>query len=499
MANLVGCQLERYVLDRELGRGGLSIVYLAHDTETGQSVAVKVLLPHMAADRTAVERFREGGVLGASIQQQNVVRVYRVGQDQGLPFIAMEYLPGGTLERQLNGKPWPLKQVLAVLREVAAALDSVHARGIFHRDIKPSNILFSADGSRAVLSDFGIAQSISRPGPAKRGDRSGTELYMSPEQWQGGAATPASDIYSLAVMAYQMLTGRLPFFAEAPLALMFQHVRKPPPSPRRFNRSLPLASEQALLRGLAKHPADRFRTAADFVAALGGERPAVTPGPRVLPSSKPARRWQFSPWSFVAGLLLIASAAGFFWWARQGFLQPRDTPTSIVVTRITPVTATPQPTAAPTMTFAPSSTPAPMSALALAPQPALMTRSLPTASPPPAETATPDLPLPVCPYPDVARILSPRQGEEVSGPLTLMGTAAGPSFESYELMYLPDGVGGDPTRYQSSAFFQQVRNGKLGVWDPGALGLKGGRYRLFLRVVDRQKAYRECTVIVKVK
>jgi len=499
MVNLVGVRLEKYQLDRVLGSGGVSTVYLAHDVETGQRCAVKVLLPHLAEDRELARQFRDGGHLTAGLQHPNIVRIYRVGEDQGHSFIAMEQLSGGTLARRLRGRRWPLPHAIALLAQVAAALDYVHERGIVHRDVNPNNVLFSADGKRAVLCDFGISQSLLRPEQSARPDRSGTLLYMSPEQCQGRPTDRATDIYSLAVMAYQMLTGRPPFYAEEPMALMHQQIRQTPPSPRSINRAIPPHVEQTLLRGLAKNPAERYRTAGDFVRALAGERPPWTPGPQTPPSKEPdepanptPRRVRAWPFLLVGLLVVVSLIAGWVW----PLLFPTATPTFTATRTATPGapasrTGTPTRTVAPTFTT-PTATQQPTSTRAPAVLPT-------TASPPTVSATAPVLPMAVCKSPQIAQITYPRVGQVVTGPISVTGTAAGPGFVKYELYYKPAEDPGDWKRYLPAPMSVAVINGTLGAWDPASLNLAPGNYLLHLRVGDYTGNYQECSVPVVVK
>lgn len=489
MSDLTGKQLDHYYLDRPLGRGMSVTVYLARDVRSGQPCVVKVLLK--PRDAQAAQQFREGGKLAASLQHANIIRVLRVGEAQGYSFVAMEYLPGGTLEVLLQGQPWLWSQVEPVLRQIAAALDHAHACGIIHRDVKPSNILFSHDHKRAVLSDFGIAQSLLRGQPSAQPDRSGTLLYMSPEQCQGAAVGAASDIYALAVMAYQMLTGRLPFQAEEPLALMHQHISQAPPSPRGLNPRLEPHVEAALLRGLAKNPAERFGTAAEFVDALGGKLGGGRPQPN---------RGRFRA-VLAIGAVLIGIVLGLWAWEQVGPRPPSTPPPSpsVVVVADTPrpeITPSLEPTsttgaattAEPTVTLALTSTLAPTNAA---------TAVTPTR---PNPTPTASLPLAVCSDPQIARITSPRQGQVITGAVPVIGTATGPKFLRYEFDYRrPDEK--EFHQYLGLRWTSPVVGGVLGEWNPfdKRLALAIGEYQLQLRVVDNTGNHALCVVTVIVR
>lgn len=488
MSDLTGKQLEQYYLDRPLGRGMSATVYLARHVPTGQTCVVKVLLKPRDADMA--RRFREGGRLAAGLQHPNIIRVQRVGEDQGYSFVAMEYLPGGTLEVLLQGQAWRWEQAEPVLRQVAAALDHAHERGIVHRDVKPSNILFAEDRRRLVLSDFGIAQSLLRGQHSAQPDRSGTLLYMSPEQCQGMAVSAASDIYSLAVMAYQMLTGRLPFQAEEPLALIHQHISQPPPSPRSLNSALKPHMEAALLRGLAKNPTERFRTAVEFVEALDGK--------------SGGGRDKSGQGRFLAvlaiGAILIGVVLGL--WAREQY-GPAPTPTMApTVTVVAAATQAPEitPTLEPTstvgavLTSGPAATPVPTSTVS----PGETATPVAPTQPPPTPTAS--LPLAVCSDPQIAQITSPRQGQVITGAVPVIGTATGPKFLRYEFDYRRP-YEKEFHQYLGLRWTAPVVGGVLGEWNPfdKRLALAVGEYQLQLRVVDNTGNHALCVVTVIVR
>lgn len=502
MADLVGRQLEQWRLDRLVGRGGSAEVYLARNVETGSLHAVKVLLPQMAGDPKIVNQFREGGYLAASIRNSHIVHVARVGDEQGRPFIVTEYLSGGSLDARLQGRKWTIQDALPVLKQVAAALDHAHQRGIVHRDVKPSNILFSADGKRAVLTDFGISQSLLRPSRPARPDHSGTLAYMSPEQCQGQPAGREADIYSLAVMAYQMLTGRLPFFAEEPAALLYQHVYQPPPPPRTINPALSVAVEQTLLRGLAKNPAERFHTATAFVRALAGRRPAITPQPirqvnrkeKAAPGAgAPPRRF---PWPLAVMLGLGGIAVVWLTWQ---FLAGGGWPvngTPAVVTRVVYVTRTPSVVPAEAARL-PTSTRIPTS-VSQTPAPEVAATADTSQNPLTPTPAALNLPVAQCERPDIAQITFPRMGETVTGPVMVKGTAAGPGFRRFEFYYQRTDEA-SWHQYGSKSWVTPVKGGDLAIWNPRDVKLAPGDYRLRLRVVDNTANYKDCVVSLVVR
>jgi len=262
-----GTQFGAYEIVESVGSGGMAAVYRAFQPSLGRYVAIKVLPGFFAEHVGFRERFQREALAVASLRHPNILTIFDYGEEQGLAFIVSELLEGGSLSARL-GKPMPPSEVTRWLGPVAAALDYAHSRGIVHRDVKPSNILVAADGT-PVLADFGLAHMLgSTPRLTRTGTIAGTPEYMAPESARGETAGPAADQYALAVVAYEMLTGRVPFSAETPLAVLLAQVHRPPPPPRSLNPALDAATENALLKALSKSPGERFGSASDFVAAL---------------------------------------------------------------------------------------------------------------------------------------------------------------------------------------------------------------------------------------
>ena len=225
-----GGMLGRYRLESILGRGGMAEVFRAEDTRLGRPVAVKVILADHAADPSFVERFLREARLVASLEHPNILPVYDFGEEGGRPYLVMPFLDGGTLRDRIRLGPVPLAKASGWLTPLAGALDAAHEAGILHRDVKPANVLLGR-GERVFLADFGIAKMLETvTGLTATGTVMGTPLYMAPEQAQGMPATPATDRYALAVVAYEMLAGRPPFEGESPLSVMNQHVTSPAPA-----------------------------------------------------------------------------------------------------------------------------------------------------------------------------------------------------------------------------------------------------------------------------
>jgi serine/threonine protein kinase len=288
MALGAGSNLGPYRIVDQVGRGGMATVYKAFQPSLKRFVAIKVLPDFLATDPGFRARFENEAVAVASLRHPNILTVYDHGELDGVAFIVTEFVEGGTLEDQL-GKPLPVDHAIQLLGPIASALDYAHARGVLHRDLKPSNILIASDGT-PILSDFGLAliMTTSAVRLTQTGTILGTPEYMSPEQCEGDVMTAAADIYSLGVVSYQMLTGRVPFSAATPAAVLIAQIQNKLPPPRQINPHLSTAAETALMKALAKSPADRFHTAAEFVRSLAATHVAVIPAntatpPRVLP------------------------------------------------------------------------------------------------------------------------------------------------------------------------------------------------------------------------
>jgi serine/threonine-protein kinase len=415
----------RYRLDEVLGRGGMSEVWAATDTELGRRVALKLLAPN--ADTA---RFEREARAVASLGHPNITQLYDYGEADGRPYMVLEYLPGGTLEERLRaGRPLADEDTRRISAELAAGLAHAHARGVVHRDLKPANVLFDPEG-RAKLNDFGIARMAAGEGTfTEAGTVLGTAAYISPEQAAGAPASAASDVYSFGVMLYRMLTGRLPFESNDPLELVALHRSAEPPPVTQLREDAPALLESTATAALAKDPADRPPDGAALMAALGvpaGFSSITTTGggfadpdatrvlpvaaagatgagtaPPVPPVGPPRRRR--AP-LLVAGLLvlLVAGAALAYELTRPASGSPPDTlpltvpkptthkrtqstttaattaATTASTTQATQQTTTQRATTAPTTTQAPTTAPPP--ATTVAP---------PTTTPPPTTTAPP--------------------------------------------------------------------------------------------------------------
>ena len=259
----------RYVLSALLGAGGMAEVFLAHDRLLDRDLALKILRDEYAKDEGFVGRFRKEARSAAALSHPNVVQVYDQGcAEDGRHYITMEYVPGGSL-RDLTLERGVLDPAEAarLASQVAEALGAAHERGIVHRDIKPQNVLLDEAGD-AKVADFGIAVAASRTSTSGTNQVFGTATYMSPEQAMGEQVGPASDLYSLGVVLYEMLTGSVPFEAEGALATAMKHVTEQPLSPRDRDPSVPEAMDALVMGLLAKNPEDRYQSAAHLAEDL---------------------------------------------------------------------------------------------------------------------------------------------------------------------------------------------------------------------------------------
>ncbi|HUM01380.1 MAG TPA: protein kinase [Thermoanaerobaculia bacterium] len=263
-----GRMLGRYRLEELLGRGGMAEVWRAEDTKLGRAVAVKVIHADHATDRNFVERFLREARVVASLEHPNILPVYDFGEEEGLPFLVMPFLEGGTLRDRMQSGPVPIAKAALWIGQLAGALDAAHEAGVLHRDVKPANVLLGK-GDRLFLADFGIAKMLETvTGLTATGMVVGTPLYMAPEQAQGKPATPATDRYALAVISFELLAGRPPFEGENPLSLMHQHVTTPAPALSAKISGLPAGLDAVFVRALAKDPAERHPTSSAFAAAV---------------------------------------------------------------------------------------------------------------------------------------------------------------------------------------------------------------------------------------
>jgi len=262
----------RYELHRQLATGGSADVFLARDQLLNRPVAVKVLNATLSEDQDFVERLRREAQLVASLNHQNIVGVFDQGEQDGAPFIVMEYVDGRSLADILRseGRLHP-DRAATIAVDVAAALDAAHRQGMVHMDVKPGNVLITSEG-QVKLADFGIAKALNEGSEtdltAEGGTVMGTATYLSPEQAQGQKVGPRSDVYSLAVVLYEMMTGRPPFIGDTPVEIARKHVEEAPQAPHRLGVEIAQSLEAITLKGLAKSPVNRYPSVRDFAADL---------------------------------------------------------------------------------------------------------------------------------------------------------------------------------------------------------------------------------------
>src|ERR671937_138901 len=344
----------RYRIVRKLGAGGMADVYLAEDQELGRRVAIKILNDRHAADDQFVERFRREAKNAAGLSHPNIVSIYDRGTAEGTYYIAMEYLDGRSLKEMIVGRgPAPVKTAIDYARQILAAVGFAHRNGIVHRDIKPHNVLVSPEG-RLKVTDFGIARSGASQ-MTEVGSIIGTAQYLSPEQARGSPVDQTSDLYSVGVVLYEMLTGQVPFTGDTPLAIAMKHLSEVPKPPSELRPEVPHDLDLVVLRALAKDPEDRYQTAeemdADLArvqrglsvssqtadtatavlagAGISGAPTIIAPRPtQVAPPQPPPRmppaayygyegppRRSRSIWPWLLVLLLLAGAGAAAWFA----------------------------------------------------------------------------------------------------------------------------------------------------------------------------------------
>jgi beta-lactam-binding protein with PASTA domain/predicted Ser/Thr protein kinase len=333
----------RYRIVRKLGSGGMADVYLAEDEELGRRIAIKILNDRHANDESFVERFRREAKNAAGLSHPNIVSIYDRGEAEGTYYIAMEYLDGRSLKELVVARgPLPIGDAIDATRQVLAALRFAHRNGVVHRDIKPHNVLADADG-RLKVTDFGIARAgVSQMTEA--GSIIGTAQYLSPEQARGAAVDQRSDLYSVGVVLYEMLTGKTPFTGETPVEIAMKHLSDPPRPPSLERPDISPDLDMVVLRALAKSPDDRFQTAEEMdtelervsrglgvtaatadaatmvlsgadaapTSVIPPRRPPAATRPSYRYADPPPRRRPFWPWLLALLLIVLAGVAGWY-------------------------------------------------------------------------------------------------------------------------------------------------------------------------------------------
>ena len=325
-----GQMLGPYRIINQVGRGGMATVYKAYQPSVDRYVAIKVLPSQLAESREFATRFQQEARIIAKLEHPHILPVFDYGESDGVSYFVMRYMEAGTLkERMIEGRPLPMQEIDRLFTQLAEALSYAHSHGVVHRDLKPANVLIDSQGN-IFLTDFGIAKLLESASPrlTQTDAIMGTPAYISPEQAQGHPVDQRSDIYSLGIILYEMVTGSVPFTAETPLAVLFKHISDPLPPPSLVKSDIPPVIEQVILKALAKDPRDRFATAAEFVAAWGRalqtretmqhapESVTVPPSPTTTsaqPSSRPATQTRPTtraglPTAWIVGCLVAACA-----------------------------------------------------------------------------------------------------------------------------------------------------------------------------------------------
>lgn len=394
----------RYIIHEELGRGGMGTVFIAFDTHREHNVALKVLPKTFLHDPSFRQRFANESKIIMQLEHDSIVPVYDYGEENGQPYLSMRLMRGGTLAEKIKDGALALTDIERILRRICSALNKAHRRNIIHRDLKPGNILFDEEGT-SYLADFGIARLMETTHTMTM---IGTPQYMAPEQALGKNLGPHTDVYQMASVLFEMLTGKPPYEAPTATSLLYKHANEPIPTLRSRNSSLPISAETVIQRAMAKDPAQRYASAGEFATAFtavvaGKPLPAFhgnatlldytdeatyvlpatqAPAPRHQPASaEPEKKRKIPVWLLpLAGLFLMAFVVAFIVFRNKDDSpviegQPAAVATVAVVEELIPPTNTPEPTASaePTATVAPTDTP------------------LPAPTDTPAPTAIPDL------------------------------------------------------------------------------------------------------------
>lgn len=354
MPDLIGRKLGKYELIERLGRGGMAEVYKAYQPGVERHVAIKVMHGHLSNNPEFVQRFqREARSIG-QLQHAHIGRVIDFDVEADVYYMVMDYLQGGTLDAYLKGKGvLPVDEALRITLQLADALAYAHQRGMIHRDIKPGNVMFMDDAhTHALLTDFGIARLLGEQNNmTMTGALIGTPNYMSPEAARGEPCDARSDIYSLGVVLYELVTGRTPYAADTPYSFLMKQANEPLPPPRTFNPRLPAALEAVLLKALAKEPNARYQSAAEFATALrtGSAAAAITTSPGDLSMKQP--KASQAPLALAGIGVVVVAVVTVLSLLRLGDGAPTNAP-ALPATVITAVVA-----AAATETTAPVATP----------------------------------------------------------------------------------------------------------------------------------------------
>lgn len=342
----------RYRIIRSLGEGGMANVYLAHDMVLDRDVSVKLLRLDLRDDPSTKRRFHREAMAATQLNDPHIVGIYDVGEDHGLQYMVMQYVKGTDLKAYIKKHyPIPLPQVIDIMEQVLSAVATAHAHGIIHRDLKPQNILID-ENKNVKITDFGIAVAVSQDSLTQTNTLMGSVHYLSPEQARGSIATKQSDIYSLGIILFELLTGKVPFEGETAVSIALKHFREEIPSVREQNKEIPQALENVIIKATAKEPAERYSSvnemAADLKTVLDPERanePRLkiqqddngetkvldikhlkaddyqpkksTDSPTVDPSTKPQKWKKYGIVSGTLGMIVLIAVCSWWFLIRQ--------------------------------------------------------------------------------------------------------------------------------------------------------------------------------------
>ncbi len=322
---------DRYDVIEELGRGGMGKVYRIEDTKIKEELALKLINPEVASEKKTIERFINELKVAHKISHRNVCRMYHLGEDKGTYYITMEYVPGEDLKSIIRmTQRLSIGTAVSIVKQVCLGLAEAHRLGVVHRDLKPSNIMIDREGSARIM-DFGIARLYRESGITEAGTMIGTPEYMSPEQVEALDVDSRSDIYSLGVILYEMVTGRLPFFGDTPLMIAVKHKTEIPPDPRTLNAQIPVELSLIILKCLEKNKHKRYQSAEEMLSDLSTIEKDMTTSEKALPKRKkvlfkekkdrPKKTWRIAATLIVATLLVVL---GFVLLTRQKDIDPSE-------------------------------------------------------------------------------------------------------------------------------------------------------------------------------
>ena len=311
----------RYQIIEELGKGGMGRIYKVYDTEIKEKIALKLLKPEIGVDQETIERFRNELKFARKIGHRNVCKMYDLNKEEGAYYLTMEYVHGEDLKRLIKKMgSIPTGKTISIARQICQGLAEAHSLGIVHRDLKPQNIMVD-EGGNAKIMDFGIARSLKLKGITGAGMMIGTPEYMSPEQVEGKETDPRSDFYSLGVILYEMVTGRVPFEGDTPFTIGVKHKSEPPRNPRELNGQIPEELSRLILRCLAKEKDKRYQTTEEIISDLDKIEKSLPTSDRVMPERKTLTSREITvkfnlKKAFFPGLVILALvvAAGIILW-----------------------------------------------------------------------------------------------------------------------------------------------------------------------------------------